>query len=46
VKINASQLSSFEKKKYDEGWVHNSFNQYISDQISIHRPLPHGWDSE
>ncbi|XP_022917093.1 putative polypeptide N-acetylgalactosaminyltransferase 9 isoform X2 [Onthophagus taurus] len=29
-----------EKKKYDEGWTNNAFNQYVSDMISVHRSLP------
>ena len=40
VVINVSALSSEEKKRYDEGWAHNSFNQYASDMISVHRSLP------
>ncbi|KAK7486208.1 hypothetical protein BaRGS_00022531 [Batillaria attramentaria] len=46
VKFNASQLTVEEKARYDEGWERNSFNQYLSDKISIHRSLPHGWSDE
>lgn len=28
------------KKKVDEGWKNNAFNQYVSDMISVHRTLP------
>ncbi|KAK8396083.1 hypothetical protein O3P69_005295 [Scylla paramamosain] len=28
------------KKKVDEGWKNNAFNQYVSDMISVHRSLP------
>jgi len=28
------------KKKIDDGWKNNAFNQYVSDMISLHRSLP------
>ena len=28
------------KKKIDDGWNDNAFNQYVSDMISVHRRLP------
>jgi hypothetical protein len=28
------------KRKIDEGWQNNAFNQYVSDMISVHRTLP------
>ncbi|XP_037914101.1 putative polypeptide N-acetylgalactosaminyltransferase 9 isoform X1 [Hermetia illucens] len=28
------------KKRVDDGWLHNAFNQYVSDMISVHRSLP------
>ena len=46
VMINASELTVEEKARYDLGWARNSFNQYVSDLISVHRPLPHGWSQE
>ncbi|EGD81824.1 hypothetical protein PTSG_02538 [Salpingoeca rosetta] len=27
------------KQEQDEGWKRNNFNQYISDRISLHRPI-------
>ena len=39
VKIDIRLLSPEEKKKYDEGWKNNAFNQYASDMISLHRTL-------
>ena len=27
------------KKLVDDGWLKNAFNQYVSDQISVHRTL-------
>lgn len=35
-----AKLTPDVKKLYDEGWKKNSFNQYVSDHISIHRELP------
>lgn len=46
VVMNDSLLSAKEKEEYDYGWKHNSFNQYLSDRISVHRALPHGWSEE
>ncbi|XP_076438477.1 polypeptide N-acetylgalactosaminyltransferase 5-like [Babylonia areolata] len=40
VKINTSLLSPEQRRLYDEGWANNSFNQYASDLISVHRSLP------
>lgn len=34
-----AKLSPEVKKLYDEGWKRNSFNQYLSDHISVHRSL-------
>ncbi len=28
------------KRKVDDGWKNNAFNQYVSDMISVHRSLP------
>uniref|UniRef100_A0AC35GUG7 Polypeptide N-acetylgalactosaminyltransferase n=1 Tax=Panagrolaimus sp. PS1159 TaxID=55785 RepID=A0AC35GUG7_9BILA len=36
VKIEKTKLSPEERKKYDEGFQKNAFNQYASDMISIH----------
>ncbi|KAH7731537.1 Glycosyl transferase [Aphelenchoides avenae] len=46
VNIDKTKLSPTEKKKYDEGFVKNAFNQYASDMISIHRSLPPTADEE
>ncbi|GFR90386.1 polypeptide N-acetylgalactosaminyltransferase [Elysia marginata] len=35
-------LTTDERSKYNIGWSLNSFNQYASDLISIHRSLPDG----
>lgn len=45
VRINQSKLTEEEKTRYSIGWSRNSFSQFVSDMISIHRPLPHGWSS-
>lgn len=39
VIIDKEKLSPEERKKYDEGWKNNAFNQYVSDMISLHRSL-------
>ncbi|KAI6235811.1 Polypeptide N-acetylgalactosaminyltransferase [Aphelenchoides besseyi] len=46
VKVDKTQLSPEEKKKYDEGFQKNAFNQYASDMISVHRSLPASADEE
>uniref|UniRef100_A0A0N5ADE3 Polypeptide N-acetylgalactosaminyltransferase n=1 Tax=Syphacia muris TaxID=451379 RepID=A0A0N5ADE3_9BILA len=38
------KLSPEDRKKYDEGYKHNSFNEFASDMISIHRSLPNNTD--
>ncbi|XP_070210462.1 polypeptide N-acetylgalactosaminyltransferase 5-like [Littorina saxatilis] len=40
VDINISLLTFEQKARFDLGWKHNSFNQYASDLISVHRSLP------
>jgi polypeptide N-acetylgalactosaminyltransferase len=39
VIIDKEKLSPEERKKYDQGWKNNAFNQYASDMISLHRTL-------
>jgi hypothetical protein len=39
VKIDKEKLSKEERKKYDDGWQNNAFNQYVSDMISLRRNL-------
>jgi polypeptide N-acetylgalactosaminyltransferase len=46
VRINKDKLTEEERKKYDEGWKNNSFNQYVSDMISLRRNLPDFRDPE
>jgi polypeptide N-acetylgalactosaminyltransferase len=46
VKVDKTKLTPEEKKKYDEGFQKNAFNQYASDMISIHRTLPVQADEE
>ena len=39
VRIDKDKLSKEERKKYDDGWKNNAFNQYVSDMISLRRSL-------
>jgi hypothetical protein len=39
VDIDKEKLSKEERKKYDDGWKNNAFNQYVSDMISLRRSL-------
>ncbi|CAF3752640.1 unnamed protein product [Adineta steineri] len=39
VRIDKDKLSKEERKKYDDGWQNNAFNQYVSDMISLRRNL-------
>ncbi|OQR75938.1 putative polypeptide N-acetylgalactosaminyltransferase 9-like, partial [Tropilaelaps mercedesae] len=38
--IVPNNLTGEAKKRYDNGWQNNAFNQYASDLISLHRSLP------
>lgn len=40
VVIEKEKLSTEDRKKFDDGWQNNAFNQYASDMISLHRSLP------
>lgn len=40
------KLAAEERKKYDDGFQNNAFNQYASDLISVHRTLPSNIDEE
>lgn len=40
VHIDRRKLSPEQQKRYDELFKRNSFNQYASDMISVHRRLP------
>ena len=44
--IDKTKLNSEERRKFDEGWQKNAFNQYASDMISLHRSLPDVRDAE
>ncbi|KAK6166779.1 hypothetical protein SNE40_023401 [Patella caerulea] len=46
ININKDTLSSDERKKYDDGWQKNAYNQYVSDMMSLHRSLPDVRDVE
>ncbi|XP_046349821.1 polypeptide N-acetylgalactosaminyltransferase 5-like isoform X1 [Haliotis rufescens] len=46
VAINKDNLSPADRKKYDDGWQKNAYNQYASDMISLHRSLPDVRDKE
>ncbi|CAG5120830.1 unnamed protein product, partial [Candidula unifasciata] len=40
VAIDKDKLSVEDRKKFDEGWKNNAYNQFASDMISLHRSLP------
>ncbi|XP_059171538.1 polypeptide N-acetylgalactosaminyltransferase 5-like [Physella acuta] len=46
VTIEKEKLSEVERKKFDEGWKNNAYNQYVSDMMSLHRSLPDVRDKE
>ena len=46
VRIDKDKLSKDERKKFDDGWKNNAFNQYVSDMISLRRNLPDIRDPE
>jgi polypeptide N-acetylgalactosaminyltransferase len=46
VRIKKDKLSDEERRKYDEGWKDNAFNQYASDMISLRRSLADVRDPE
>lgn len=46
VRIKKEKLSVEERKKYDDGWKDNAFNQYASDMISLRRSLADVRDPE
>ncbi len=37
--IKKETLDEAEKKKFDEGWQKNAYNQYVSDLIPLNRSL-------
>ena len=46
MNIEKEKLSPEERKKFDEGWKNNAYNEYGSDMISLHRSLPDVRDKE
>jgi hypothetical protein len=46
VRIKKDKLTEEERKKYDDGWKNNAFNQYVSDMISFRRNLADVRDPE
>ena len=46
VVVNKDALSAEDRKRYDDGWQKNAYNQYVSDTISLHRSLPDVRDKE
>ena len=46
INIVKENLPPEERKKFDDGWQNNAFNQYASDLMSPHRSLPDVRDPE
>ncbi|CAF1013872.1 unnamed protein product [Rotaria sp. Silwood1] len=46
IRIKKDKLTEDERKKFDEGWKNNAFNQYASDMISVRRTLADVRDPE
>jgi len=46
VTVDKDKLAAVDRKIYDDGWQNNAFNQYVSDQISLHRSLKDVRDEE
>lgn len=46
MNVDLAHMSAQDKRKYDQGWKKNAFNQYASDMISLHRSLPDVRDKE
>ena len=46
VDIDKNKLDPEERKKFDEGYKKNAYNQYASDLMSLHRTLPDVRDEE
>nr|KAG5704807.1 hypothetical protein BaRGS_015190 [Batillaria attramentaria] len=46
INIDKEKLSPEDRKKYDDGWQKNAYNQYASDMMSLHRSLPDVRDKE
>ncbi|XP_055872598.1 polypeptide N-acetylgalactosaminyltransferase 5-like isoform X2 [Biomphalaria glabrata] len=46
INIEKEKLAEEDRKKYDEGWKKNAYNQYASDMMSLHRSLPDVRDKE
>lgn len=46
VNIKKEDLTPEERKRFDEGFQNNAFNEYASKLISVHRQLPDIRDQE
>ncbi|XP_076468452.1 polypeptide N-acetylgalactosaminyltransferase 5-like [Babylonia areolata] len=46
VNVDKNSLSPEDRKKFDDGWQKNAYNQFASDMISLHRSLPDVRDKE
>lgn len=46
VEIDKEKLSPEDRKKYDEGFQNNAFNEFASKMMSVHRSLPDIRDEE
>lgn len=46
INIEKEKLSQEDKRRFDEGWKNNAYNQFASDMMSLHRSLPDVRDKE
>ncbi|PAA64242.1 hypothetical protein BOX15_Mlig005705g1, partial [Macrostomum lignano] len=46
VTVDKEKLSAAERKKVEDGWQRNAFNQYVSDMISVDRDVGDNRDAQ